>query len=139
MKLINLLLPLLLSALLSSHAIADENQFGDIEQRIANTKARLNLSDEQVEAITPIIEANVEKQLAVLDRYGVDLEERAAGGKKKRMSLRQARSLRKEMDGIRQETLRSMSTILTEDQIDEYREIQEERKAELKTRIRANR
>lgn len=139
LKLRNLLIPLLLGTFVSASAFAEESNFGDIEQRIADTKARLNLSDEQVDAITPILEENVEKQLAVLERYGVDLEQRGSASKKKRMSLRQARSLRNEMNGIRQEALKSMSSILTEDQIDEYREIQEERKAELKKRIRAKR
>ena len=46
------------------------------EDIFAETKARLNLSEEQVEQITPILQSSFESRRAILQKYGIDIESR---------------------------------------------------------------
>jgi hypothetical protein len=116
---------------------ADSDQEARFEERMAEAKARLELSDEQVEQVKPVMEAAIEAQRSVLTRYGIDLE--AEGGPENQLSMREARKLKKDLSKVREETLEQLDDILTDEQLDEFREMQEEKRQEMKSRIRGSR
>jgi len=122
----------------SPAAQAEEDRAAQFEERIAETKARLNLSDEQVEQLTPILKAGFEAQMAVFEKNGIDLENGDPNNRKK-LGFRAARKLRKEMDAVRANTLDEVEEILSDEQFSEYKEIQAERKKEMREMIKERR
>ena len=98
---------------------------------------RLNLTDEQSVQIEPILESNFHASMLVLESHGIDLsvprEQRA------RPNFREIRAIGKELQAVREETAEEMAEFLTEEQMEEYRKIQEERRAEMREQIGARR
>lgn len=134
------LIVLILSFLSFNALAASENDVDraeQIEQRLNDIKQRLKLSDEQAEQIKPIFKAGFEARSAVLEKYGIDPEE----GKKpaKKLGLRKARKMKKEMDKVRSDTLSQLSGVLSKQQLEEYQQIQQESKAALREKIQARR
>ena len=121
----------------SSPGIAQEDRAAAAKERMEETRARLNLSDEQVEALTPVLKESMTAQQSILSKYGVNLEGGSNGGQQ--LGLREARAMKKELDFVRTETLDTVDDILTDEQFDEFKRIQEERRAEMRQRIRARR
>jgi hypothetical protein len=76
-------------------------------------------------------------QQRILARYGIDLEN--SSGPSTRLRPREAMTLRRELEAVRAETLEILDGILTEEQFEEFRQIQEERNAEMRERIRGGR
>jgi len=119
-------------------AQTEEDRAAQFEERIAETKARLNLSDEQVEQLTPILESGFEAQMVVLEKNGIDLKNGDPNNRKK-LDFRAARKLRKEMDAVRANTLDEIEKILSDEQFSEYKEIQAERKKKMREMIKERR
>ena len=115
----------------------EEDRVAQLEERTAEIRERMKLSDAQKTQIAPIMEAHIEAIAAVLDDHGIDFQERS--GERKRLKFREMRALRKDLDAVRANTAEKMSGILTEEQMEEYRKIQAEWKAELRKRIRDRR
>ena len=126
-------------AVLHGDEAADPERVEQLEQRIAEIRERLALTGEQEEAIAPILKAGLEAQMAVMEKHGFDPEARADGVKRRRPGLRAARQLRRELDAVRADTVESLSEVLTPEQIEEYRKIQEESRQEMSRRLRENR
>ena len=116
-----------------------EDVAAQMERRIEAARERLALTDEQAEAIVPILKAGAQKQAAVLERHGIDLDGRSAGNREARLGLRALRKLRREMDAVRGETVEKLANVLTEEQVAEYKKIQEENRKAMRSRIRAAR
>ena len=116
-----------------------EDRAAQVERRIETARERLALTDEQAEAVVPILKAGAEKQAAVLDRHGIDLDSRARRDGEARLGLRALRKLRGEMDAVRAETIEQLADVLTGEQVDEYRKIQDENRSEMRRRFRAAR
>jgi hypothetical protein len=116
---------------------ADSDQEALVEERLAEAKARLDLSDEQLEQVKPVMETAVKAQQSVLARYGIDLE--AEGGPENKLGMREARSLKKDLAKVREETLEQLDDILTEEQLDEFRKMQEEKRQAMRSRIQGGR
>lgn len=110
----------------------------ELEQRIEETKSRLSPTDEQTEQLIPILEDGFEAQMTVLEEHGVKLE-RGTQGNRDRLGLRAARRLSRDLDEVREDTLKKVSRILTDSQLAEYKEIQAERKETLRNRIQSRR
>ena len=108
----------------------------EVEQRIEEIRDRLALTDEQKEAAAPILEAGIEKQRSIMEKFGVDP---TARGERPRLGLRDARKMRGEMDAVREDTLELLAEVLTPEQIEEYKKIQEEARGKMRGRMRANR
>jgi hypothetical protein len=106
-------------------------------QRLADTRSRLELTDEQVEQITPVLQDAFRTQAGILEKYGVDLENR--GQSSPRMGPRQLRSMAQELKAVRADTRQHLQGMLTEAQMEEYDRIQEERRSALREQIRARR
>ena len=96
-------------------------------------KNRLNLTDEQSEKFEPIILYQWEKRLAVLKKHGIN---RDSSLSEKKIGLRQLRAVKKEMDKINKEIEKQLANILSKEQMDEYNNIQEEKRVEMRMRLR---
>tara|TARA_R110002050_G_scaffold258800_1_gene398154 strand:- start:425 stop:844 length:420 start_codon:yes stop_codon:yes gene_type:complete len=113
----------------ASHAAdrqIDEATLEALMERAEENKARLGLSAEQEAKVEPILESAREKRLAILERHGF------GHGNKPALSLREKLSLAKEMKAVRKETEDKLSRHLSREQMDIYRDIQEERRARMK-------
>ena len=92
----------------------------EIQARLDQAKARLNLTDDQVAAIKPLIQQEAEKLRALRARYGDSMSRRD-----KVQLLREAKTIQSSFnDGMEQ--------ILTPDQMPVWKEMQAEARAKLK-------
>jgi hypothetical protein len=91
--------------------VEPENASAVLEDMFAETKARLDLTDEQVEQVTPILQSSFESRRAILLEYGIDIESRKPPAQK--LGFRKALS--------------------------EYVAMQNERKNRMRERLRASR
>lgn len=117
------------SAQAQDHRFTDE-QIAEIEKRIQATRARLNLTPEQKQALAPILMSSFEKRFAVLQSYGF------SGGARPGLSFRQKLALRNELNAIRQQTEKQLAAFLSDRQLAEYRKIQDENRERLRARLR---
>lgn len=109
-----------------------------IEARFENIKTRLALTDAQVEQVIPIVREGFERQRAILKEYGIDLD-RSEVKARERLSLQEARALRKELQAVREDTGERLEAVLTEEQMKAFKEMQEAYKEEVRARIRDRR
>ena len=136
MKAILTSLALLLLTLGSPLAIAEtENRAAQAEERLAQARARLKLTDEQVEQLAPLMQESLAQQRSILASYGIDLDNPDA--RSKRPGFRQARAMRAELEDVRTDMLVSLESILSEEQLTEFKRMQEEQRTEMRARIRA--
>lgn len=124
-------------AFASPLGFAQDDRAAGAEQRMAEMRARLDLSDTQVEALTPVLEESMAAQKSILSRYGINLE--SGMGAAQKLRPRDALAMKKELDVIRTDTLHAVDDILTDEQFDEFKRIQDERRAEMQKRIRGER
>ena len=117
---------------------AEEDRAAQFEARMAETKARLNLSDEQVEQLTPILRSGFEAQMAVLEKNGIDFQNENSDDRE-RLGIRDARKLRKEMETVRVNTLDEVEKILSDEQFAEYEEILAERQKKMREMMKQRR
>ena len=108
-----------------------------LQKRLTEARARLRLTDDQIEQIQPILRSSVEAQARVLRKHGIDLERRS--GKDRRLGFRQLRRLGRDLDAVRQQTIEKLSGKLTDAQIEEYRKIQQELRQAMRKRLRQRR
>ena len=128
-----------LFAIATQAAAAGEREMDPaaLEERTNEMRERLDLTDKQVEAIEPILIDHLEKTGAVLKEYGIDLQ--SGERPKERMGFREARKMKSDLDGVQSETEGALDDILDDDQMNEYRQIAEERRARIREQIKANR
>lgn len=112
---------------------ADADRSAQAEKALAEAMKRLDLSDNQVEQIKPILESSGKAQRATLERYGIDPDSEPGGGKQ--LSMSEALALRKELEKVRTKTLDQLEGILSKEQMREFRKMQDEQRAEMKKRI----
>ncbi len=129
----SLLLTLIL-ALTTSGVMAETGQ-QDFLAQMEKTRARLQLTDEQVEQITPVMENHLEQTQIILSKYGIDLDNRGQGERKK-LGLSKARQLGKELKTLRAKTTDELSQYLTDKQMATWQEIQQERRQQIRDRIK---
>jgi len=89
----------------------------------------LRLTDQQQEQVLPILRANSEANLRILQRYGF------SRGNRPDLSLRQKLSLRREFYAQRDETNERLSRVLSRDQMRIMEEIQDENRARMRGRL----
>lgn len=108
------------------------------KQQVEQIKTRLNLTDKQKEQVTPIFETNMSKRQTILSDYGIDLDSYEIKSGEK-LGFRKARKLKSEMEELREQTLTELEKVLTDEQLAEYEEIQEEIASKIRSRVRASR
>ena len=118
-------------------AFSKENPSSALEGVWAEANARLNLSHEQAEQVAPILHSNFEAQRAVFLDYGFDIE----SGKRpaKKLGFKQLRAMGRELEAVRAGTKDALKDVLNEEQMREYVSMQNERKNEVRQRMRAAR
>jgi hypothetical protein len=121
-------------ALVSPFALASSDRAAQVEQRMEEVRVRLDLSDEQLQQMMPVLAESMEKRRAVLSTYGIDPENRA--NNKGELGLRKALAMKKELNAIRTHTLRALDDVLTDEQLEEFKLMQAERQSEMRERIR---
>jgi hypothetical protein len=104
------------------------------EQRMAEVKARLKLTDDQLGQVRPVLEDAAEAQRSVLLKYGIDLE--SEGGPKPKLGMREGRKLRGDLQKVQSDTQKRLEGILTKQQLEEFKKLQQERSEEMRKRIR---
>ena len=129
---------LLLSAVPISLAQVSDDQMAAFEARVAQVFDQLALSDEQVEAIKPILLAGLEAQKAVFASHGIDFETRTSTDGS-RMGLRDARKLGQDLEDVRKDTMAKLGEVLDDEQMAEYQRMQEEARQKMREAARQRR
>lgn len=110
------------SALLLSPAPAWAQALPGFAASVDEARARLSLTDVQVERLTPIFERYIEAQMAILDEHGIEI------GGEGRTRLRTLLALRRDLRAADEATLERLSSILTGEQLAAYRTVQDEQR-----------
>ncbi|MEO1326144.1 MAG: hypothetical protein AAFV47_05675 [Pseudomonadota bacterium] len=113
-----------------SDARAEENEAMDTQ--FEEIQEKLELTDAQMEEMRPIVEAGQQKQRDILASYGIDPD----GGDGEKIGRRQAMSIRREIRAAREEMFDQLKPILTEAQLEEFTEMQEEQAEKRRLAIR---
>ena len=134
MKALPIIGALVILAFASQQTQAEAEGHEEAAERLAQIQARLNLSDDQLDRMAPILEESQANRRVILARYGINLDNR--GGSSKRPGFRQMRAMRGELEGIRAETLAELEDILTREQLAKFKLMLEEQRAEIRERLR---
>jgi len=105
-----------------------------IRTQVKGALESLQLNDEQREAVRPIIEANFEQRLAVLQKHGIDLKNREAN---KRPSLGKMLKLRKDLGKVGDKTEKELGKVLNDDQMKVWKELEKKRREQMRERLRS--
>jgi len=138
-RLLNILLVCFFSVFAFTVNASDiSTEVAEVKRQVEQIKTRLNLTDKQKEQVTPIFEGSMSKRQAILSDYGIDLDsyEIKSG---ENLGFRKALKLKNEMEELREQTLTELETVLTDEQLAEYEEIQEEIASKIRSRVRASR
>ena len=124
--------------LLSGVAVAQDREEieAKAEERLEQVIENLELTDEQVEALRPIFQSSFERQAAELEQYGIDLSDGEQGDK---LSRGERRKLRGDLKDERERTDDAIAEVLTDDQFDACKEMAEERRDEMRERLKDRR
>ncbi len=95
-----------------------------LRQRLEEARARLNLTDKQVDQVRPILRAGFDAMLEVLEEHGIDIGNRSGSGR--RLGFRQLRRLQRDLNAVAEQTIEDLGAVLNDEQIEIYKEIQEE-------------
>lgn len=96
-------------------------------------KARLNLSDEQIQQFEPILTDHREKLLSVMKKQGVNPN---PGLLKDKIGFRQLRTIKKDIDKVYKQTEDQLVDILSKEQFHEYKKAQEELRVEMRAGLK---
>ena len=108
---------------------ANDDRLGDFEERIEEFQTRLNLTDDQLDDMRPVMAESFEKILLALDDAGLE-----QGGGRESLSRRDRIRLGRQIRDIQEETDKEIREILDGDEMEEYEKIQEERREQLRAR-----
>ena len=124
----------------AQEAGADE-RMAELQQRLDSARARLQLTDEQVEQLLPVLTENLQATMAVLQEHGIDMRSLGEGRSNRRLNLRQLRALGRDLDEAREAMFEKIEELgfLSDEQFAEFRKIQEEQREALRERLRAGR
>ena len=104
-----------------------------ISTQVKGALERLQLNDEQREAVRPIIEANFEQRLAVLQKHGINPKNRDAT---KRPSIRKMLALRNDLGKVVNKTEKELRKVLSDEQMNVWKELEKERREQMRERFR---
>ena len=116
---------------------AQTEQSEELRRRLEEARTRLDLTDEQVERVNPILRAGFEALQGVLQEHGVDLRDGAGG--LNGLGFRQLRRLQRDLNAAREQTLEDLDAVLTDEQLETYQEMQEENQQAMRERLRQRR
>jgi len=105
---------------------AEEAQ-AQLEARVEETAARLDLTPEQKAELAPILMDSMEKRDAILEEAGIQ-----SGTRPKPQQLM---AMRSELQALQKDTIEQVSAVLTEEQMEEFMLIQQERADEMRAQM----
>ena len=113
-------------------------QLAQLQERLDEARARLKLTDEQTVQVRPILRAGMEKQVAVLEKHGIDPqgEGTARRGRAPERRLRELRALGDDLEAVRKETRKQLKDVLSKEQFKEFKKLQEENREAMRQLIR---
>ena len=114
---------------------ADERAGSDLRAGLEELRARLGLTAEQETRARSIFEDHLAVQIATLEKYDVDADNR--GGDT--VALQQMRALREELRANRAKIEARLSGVLSETQLEEFRYIRAEQEEKLRERLLSKR
>ncbi len=117
---------LFITMLLTGASWANAQDAAQLEARMEETRSRLNLTEDQITQLKPILEAHFEAQTAILSKYDLGGQNR-----ENRPDIETLRALRRELDENKTKTATSLKGILSSAQMAEFEEIQTERKQQI--------
>ncbi len=117
-----------------THAKADDDRAAMAQEQMRQTFERLELTEEQIEQVEPVLRESAAARHEILSKYGMDPESRQSSEGKP--GMREMRTMRKEMEAVRKNVLDQLEPILSEEQFQEFKLMQDERRAEMRERIR---
>ncbi len=103
-----------------------------VQSQVEDSLERLALTDDQREPVRLILEATFADRLAVMERHGVDPAQLQAGN---RPGYRTMRRMSKDIDRVRKATERQLQEVLTEDQMDVWSTMEDERRARMRAQL----
>ncbi|TQV89468.1 hypothetical protein [Aliikangiella coralliicola] len=128
---------------LSETSQSMENQSRQLVDRINQTIERLQLSDEQVNQVKPILAQSIKTRMNILSKYGIDPHNRTKSDDNhspvKKIGFRKARQLSNELSNARENTLAQLSEILSDAQLSDYKKIQIEARENFKQQMKSAR
>jgi len=97
-------------------------------------RIRLKLTEQQAHQIEPLVLSHLKTRLSILKENGISPDSRSAG---ERIEFRQLRAIKRDIDNLDKQIEQELVEILNDEQIEIYRLIQEEQRAEMRTQIRS--
>ena len=121
-------------------AEADE-RLAELQQTLEAVREQLQLGDEQVEQLLPLLRESFEGTMTVLEEHGINIRSLTEGSSSRRLNLRQLRALRRDLDAVQEAVFEKIEELgfLSEEQFDEFKKIQEEQRGALRERLRVRR
>ena len=107
-----------------------EAQKQHIADQIEASKQRLQLSEEQTDAVETILHNSMVQSMAIMKKYNF-----TPGST--RPSMRTMRKMRKEMSQHGEETKKQLAAHLTESQMDTWESLEKERQDRMRERLRS--
>jgi len=126
---------LLATPLYAQDTVADNEtteRFGSI---MDETEERLQLTDSQKETVRPILNDDQMQRQAILNEYGIDLENIDPDNRPGRRTLLK---MRRDMNKVNKRTEKQLASVLTDDQMAEWGALQEERREKMRDRLQGN-
>ena len=111
-------------------AWADESDLSRLKARMQEIGSRLGLTEEQVIQLKPILEGHFDAQMAIFDKYGLNVENRGS-----RPDVQTLRALRKDLDENKTKTSKRLSGILSREQLAEFEKIQKEQRQKMREKF----
>ena len=130
---LSLLFLLLASPVLAQVAAPTTQASEQISAQVKQSLERLQLTEEQHDAVATIMEESFMKRLAVMEKYGISPENPEAI---QELRMRTKRKVGKDMDKVHNETEKQLGEVLTEEQMKEWKEIEEERRAQMRKQFK---
>ncbi|MEM6647939.1 MAG: hypothetical protein AAF730_16980 [Bacteroidota bacterium] len=114
----------------SNVATATAEQQERREQAVENfqeIRARLALTDAQTEQLRPILAEQAEQMEAIREKYGFTGQRGQGGGRGQRPDRSQMQAMRADLETLRTQTDAKLATVLSEEQMAEWKTMQAER------------
>ena len=135
MKPVIVLAALIMFTASATLAHAEHHAMDAAKSQMQETLQRLELTDEQMAAVKPVLESSAAAREEIMANYGMDAESRETSGE--RPGRRQLRAMKKELDAVQDKTMQDLEQILTDEQLAEFKLIQQERQSAMRERMRS--
>ncbi len=121
-------------SVLGSQAAAQDDRATMMREEMLQIFERLELTDEQIEQVEPVLQESARARRDIMAKYGMDPRSRQNAESKPSRS--QMMAMRNEMEAVRKKTFAELEQILNAEQLEEFDVIRQERRAEMRERMR---